>query len=79
LKRHAEAAREAIVASNDAPIGGCGFQPRFTARIGYSATDVDLRHYLRMNAALLNAYVRRKSVVIEYQCSIMPEILDVHP
>jgi hypothetical protein len=68
------------VASNDAPIGGCGFQPRFTARIGYPATDVDLRHYLRMNAALLNAYVRRKPVVIEYQCSInLPETLDVHP
>jgi hypothetical protein len=66
---------ETIVGSIDASGRDCGYQDRFTARIGYPLTDATLKSYVRMHAALLRSYVRQRAIIIQYRCtSNLPEV-----
>jgi hypothetical protein len=69
---------ETIVGSADAPGRACGYQDRFTGRIGYPATDASLKTYVRMHKALMRSYVRQRPISIRYRCTAnLPEIVDV--
>jgi hypothetical protein len=52
---------ETIIASNDAPGRGCGSQDRFTARIGYPATDTPplKATCVSMRSCLMRMCIRR--------------------
>src|SRR5450631_239464 len=70
---------ETIVESANAAAGKCGYQFQFTGRVGYPLTDSTLGAYVRMNAVLLNSYVRQMPVIILYFYGPnLPEIVGVH-